>query len=307
MRSSKLFTSLLTGLVLLVVGGMNVQAASSAANTGIQQRYVVTFDGEGEATVAAQFTQQNYGKDPLDSLTVTIPGKKVEVEWAIQQYPVTSQTQYCTHYGIQGTCDVYQPQTVTQTETALLEPTASSVSNGTQLTIPLKSALESNKSTTLYLTYKVEGYVTQKSLGLSSFAFETAKFDGPVSNVDVAVYVDPNLYLQGSRKAGVNYSSPPSLAEGIAQYAADTAGNVATVAGLESDFSRIADNAVSTATNLDAQESVTVRGAYATSWIRVNLLYLIGGVVGVLLFILVIVLGERAASKRASHASKHLH
>lgn len=266
--------------------------------SGAHHRYVVTFDGEGEATVAAQFQTTNLTKEPVRSLTSTIPGTTVRVLRVLQQYTVEKEEEYCKEYDRQGNCVIKDKRNVPETKYAIIEPKTTQAAKGLSVEIPLEAVIEPNKQSTVYVSYKVNGYTTKKSLGLLKYQFETAQFDQSIDSAEVAVYVEPDLYLQGSGKGRTNYL--PNVAEGIAGYTVEAP----LASPFEARFSRAVaqDVAISQqAVNLDPLETYTVKGAYATSWWRLYWSVIVLTIVGLAVFGGIIWFGEQAMARKAKN------
>lgn len=282
--------------------------------SGAHHRYVVTFDGEGEATVAAQFEQTNLTTEPLKAISFTTTSAQTRILRAIQQYTVEKEEEYCKEYDRQGNCVIKDKRKVPETKYAILKPTTkfdsgdlsaknNQLFDGTlrgelQVEIPLEAAIEPNKQSTVYVSYKANGYSIKRPLGLSKYEFETAQFNQNIDSVDVAVYVEPDLYLQGSGKGQTNYL--PNLAEGIAGYTSEAP----LASPFDSRFSSAIkqDVAISKqAVNLDPLETYTVKGVYATSWWRLYWLVIALAIVGLGVFGGIIWLGERAMVRKTKN------
>lgn len=302
---SLLWFSIAIGIIFSVCGAAQAKtiAPSSilpdiidSSISGVRHQYIVTFDGEGEATVAAQFQTTNLTKEPVRSLMFTIPGISVRVLRVLQQYTVEKEEEYCKEYDRQGNCVIKDRRNVPETKYAIIEPKTTKTAKGVSADIPLEAVIEPNKQSTVYVSYKANGYSIKRPLGLSKYEFETAQFDQNIDSVDVAVYVEPDLYLQGSGKGRTNYL--PNLAEGIAGYTDEAP----LASPFDSRFSSAIkqDVAISKqAVNLDPLETYTVKGVYATSWWRLYWLVIALAIVGLGVFGGIIWLGERAMARQA--------
>ncbi len=264
--------------------------------SGARHQYVVTFDGEGEATVAAQFEQTNLAKEPVKLLSFAISGTSIKVLRVIQQYTIEKEEEYCKEYDRQGNCVIKDKRKVSETKYGIVTPQVKQAAKGLSVEIPFEAAIEPNKQSTVYVSYKVNGYTTEEPLGLFKYQFETAEFDHAIDSADVAVYVEPDLYLQGSGKGRTNYL--PNLAEGIAGYT--------TGAPLSSPFESRFSSAISQdvavskqGVNLDPLETYTVKGAYARTWWRLYWSVIVLAIVGLAVFIGVIWIGERILEKKS--------
>src|SRR5688500_10096357 len=78
--------------------------SSTPSLTGGQHRYIVTFDGEGEATVAAQLTYINTTPQPITSVSLSFPRAPLSRLRALQQYTVKKEESVCKERTVQGVC-----------------------------------------------------------------------------------------------------------------------------------------------------------------------------------------------------------
>lgn len=272
--------------------------ASGAPLGGTQHDYIVTFNDNNQATIAASFAQTNYTDQPIASISLTIPGDKVTVSRAVMTYTTQEKKKVCqSYYGANASeCSGYREETETQTHTEILKPTAEKTDKGMKVDIPLTTAIAPTKEATIYLVYKVFGYTKDASMGQMNFAFVTPTFTSQVDSVSVAVYVDDTLYLKGSGRGKTNYT--PSVVEGIESFTDVTAGLPSAFSG---EFHRAAqepETLTKTKSNLNPGDTFTVSGAYATSWLRIYYLPVLFSVVGVIIFIAIIALGERSLARK---------
>ena len=161
--------------------------------------------------------------------------------------------------------------------------------------VPLTTPIAPTKEAAVYLVYKVFGYTKDAGMGQTNFSFETPTYSTQVDSVSVAVYVDDVLYLKGSGRGKTNYT--PSIAEGIEKFS-DTA-TVMPMA-FSGDFSRAVeepDTLTKTKSNVNPGDTFTVSGSYATSWVRMYYLPVLLSIIGVIIFICIILFGERSLAR----------
>jgi len=279
--------------------GLLPAVVSASSLSGTNHDYIVTFNDNNQATVAASLTQTNYTDQPITNVSLTIPGEKVTVSRAVMSYTTQEKERYCERYTSTistDSCFEYRDRDVTKTHIEVLKPTAEKKDAGMTVDIPLTTAIAPTKEATVYLVYKVFGYTKDAGMGQSNFAFETPSFTSQIDTVSVAVYVDDILYLKGSGRGKTNYT--PSVVEGIEGFAD-------TVSMSPMAFSGEFDRAVQepetlskTKSNLNPGDTFTVSGSYATSWLRIYYLPVLISIFGVIIFIAIIALGERSLARK---------
>ena len=254
----------------------------------------VAYDGEGEATVAAELAIGGLDSE-VKTLTVTIPGTSVRVLRAFYRYQ--------TDHKVDGaSCEedvVYTPANkdtkvaTTYHCVSLLQAVADLAADSVRETVTLPVPLATNTSAQLTLAYKAIGSATKNTFGVSHFSFETPTVALDLANVQVRVDVSDDLYLKGG-SSETNYQDDGSLAEGLAVATLQSFSNKYAT-GLDYSFSDAAAFIKSTS-NLDPNESFTVSGTYATSWFALSWLQLVIAFVILILLILLIFWGERRAA-----------
>ena len=73
-------------VLMVSIIGMFSTVASGTSLSGTVHDYIVTFNDNNQATVAASITQTNYTSDPLTAMSLTIPGDTVSVSRAVMMY-----------------------------------------------------------------------------------------------------------------------------------------------------------------------------------------------------------------------------
>lgn len=277
--------------------GATATLVHGATLSGTEHNYIVTFNDNNQATVAAEIKQTNYTDQPISSLSLIIPGDKVTVSRAVLSYTTQEKERYCERYTSTislDSCFEYRDRDVTKTHIEILKPTAEKKDNGMKVDIPLTTAIAPTKEATIYLVYKVFGYTKDAGLGQTNFAFETPAYTSPVDSVSVAVYVDDTLFLKGSGRGKTNYS--PSVVEGIEKFS-DTAAMPTSLSDSFSNAIQEPDTLTKTKTNLNPGDTFTVSGSYASSWLRIYYLPILVSILGVFAFIIIIVIGERSLTR----------
>lgn len=295
MRARGMFVHVLLELVVvmaLLTAGVRAQELN-----GTQHDYIVTFNDNNQATVAASFAQTNYTDQPITSMSLTIPGDKVTVSRAVMMYTTQEKKKVCQYYsGIDSSqCTGYREDDQTLTHTEILKPTAEKTDKGMKVDIPLTTSIAPTKEATIYLVYKVFGYTSNAGMGQSNFAFVTPTFTTQVDSVSVAVYVDDTLYLKGSGRGKTNYT--PSVVEGIESFADTTSVMPIAFSGKFHRAAQEPETLTKTKSNLNPGDTFTVSGAYATSWLRIYYLPVLFSIFGVIIFIAIIALGERSLAR----------
>lgn len=193
-----------------------------------QQFYTVVFDGEGEASVAAKFIIGTPETIPLKTISVEIPGNNLRIINAFHEAKSTStqcieykstctagDERVCTQYYPDGTCKIYETirnpcfrqeqQCIRSHQVSgwsyAYHPivyTTETLSKSTLLTFNLPVETSQSETTTILLSYKVQGYA-QKSAGIWHADFETAKIVQDTDTVRVSVGVVSDLTIKGGQ------------------------------------------------------------------------------------------------------------
>lgn len=296
---------------------------------GQDQKYSVTFRGNGEAVVTLRSVFSNLGTQPLDTLTFTVAKDNPE---DIVAYQVIREKQ----------CLRYRPETIAFPQNGVTQPLrgtdpaadpcleyqepnyfdywygnsryfkADTTVDGTTITVTLPYPLQVNQSGSILLSYRGMGYATKNWTGGYDYSFETAQVTDKINTLQVGISTDADLKLKSGETA-VEYGS---TAKALDQVALGSAGGGVASAQLDSFYQQIGyGSIVKNASNLQPNDTFTVDGTYGTSWIQLYASELgIGVLVVVVLLVIAIVLGrllwKRLAGPRpapGSAAGKQTH
>lgn len=248
---------------------------------------VATFDGEGEAEVAVELAVMNDGAEPLNELSLTIPGTELRLVRTIQETKET--TEQC-YFGQTAPCP--------KQDTAIYKTLAPATSenDGTEVKLPLAQSIPSAEGRRVYLVYKVMGYTTQR-LGQFKSDFPTPKVAVDLANVTVNVRVTDGLFLKGG-KSSTDYQKN-SVAEGILSAPLDTATSELAMnrfSGLQYEAAGITKNTSS----LDPNEVFHVKATYAQQWVSIYWPMVGLGILALALLGVVLWYGEQSVAKSAT-------
>jgi len=240
---------------------------------GQNHSYTVIFRGNGEAITYAKIALTNPSEKPLTEFSFEIPRvspteiamyqMKLPQECVRYDYntpgrpclewrdPDYAQRYYYYGYGYQEGKTEYQKIQFTK--------------SGNLYRFTLPTPVEPYKSTAIVIAYAAKGYV-KKSFGLFKFNFETIKVPSRIEQVRVAVDVDADLLLKGKR-AKVDYGISPGGKIEIAELQILSSRDLDRVVGKIGSYGPL----VKEAKNLAPNETLIVRGEYATSWFRLYL------------------------------------
>jgi len=234
--------------------------------------YTVIFRGNGEAITYVKIAITNPDQKPLTEFSFEIPRVSPTeivmyqmklpqecvrydyrnpgnpcVEWRDPDY---SQKYYYYNYGYQKDKTEYQKIQYTK--------------SGNLYRFTLPTPVEPYKSTTIVVAYAAKGYV-KNSFGLFKFNFETIKVPSRIEQIRVAVDVDTDLLLKGKR-AKVDYGTPVVNEMALGTKAISSR-DLDRVVGKIGSYGPL----VKEAKNLAPNETLIVRGEYATNWFRLYL------------------------------------
>lgn len=166
--------------------------------------------------------------------------------------------------------------------------------------ISLAQPLAPRKQTTLLISYRGFGYVKQGWFGRRTFDFVTLATENEISSSKVTVDVDTDLFFSG-KKSTIQFRETqyaPQLSESNSQFGLSY--GVASDAGM-SNFVRTVDRGgamTKTAQYLGPNETLTVKGAYATSRLGLYYPWLLVVIIGIIIIIVLGVLGVRRYRRR---------
>lgn len=285
------------------------QDVPSTGFLGQDQKYSVTFRGNGEAVVTLRTVFSNLGTQVLDTLTFTVPKDNPE---DIVAYQVIREKQ-CLRYRQESIAypqnGVAQPLRATDPAAdpclEYQEPNyfdywygnsqyfkAETKLDGKTITVTLPYPLAINQSGSIFLTYRGMGYASKNWTGGYDFSFETAMVNDKINSLQIGISTDAELKLK-SGQTGVDYGY--SHMKGLEQVALRSVGSGVTSAQLDSYYQQIGNGSiVKNASNLQPNDTFTVEGIYGKSWIQLYASEIGIGVLGVIiLLVITIVLGRR--------------
>jgi hypothetical protein len=325
-------------LMLILMSFASAQMLAYPYLTSANQYTSVHFDEEGEATVSALITIRNSDTTPISGFNLEIPGNQVRLLGVLQEVSGSRNCisyrdqcaeygggQTCVQYDYNGNCARYEQPCLRYEKTCVaydnsyyydrsyekltVEPVK--LSNSVSLPLTLKEPISQNQETNVLVFYKVDGYVTDL-LGAYDFDFETVKIPFSTNSVRVSVDVQDSLHLKGT-SSNVNYQ--PNFDAFSTKMASADRFSGQSYQEMQSYTSNImyAGGLVKTASNLDPQESFTVKGTYAASWIRLYLDVIFGVLLAAAAVIALLIYGTKKlrnllpepkkseASKQESH------
>jgi hypothetical protein len=290
----KVILGLVTILFLLGTSTvLKVAATESIGQTGNNQYYDVLFDKEGQAAVVAKLNFFNMSDQELKEIVIEIPGNQIRIINMVQEAqdlnclisPITNQSNDLNQYGEEYPTKIAPtyPPTVCENKYSTIKYQKDQQSGLLKLTLPLPTALQAQKSTSILIYYKADGYV-QENMGIYKFSFETIKSEVDIDSVRVAVNIQNGLYLKKG-KADVNYQpnwSTLEMAGDLYQKSSPA------LKSLSSSVESIQAGFVKTTSNLDPGENFVVQGKYyRSSFIGNWTSYLSVGLVVIILAILI--------------------
>ncbi len=280
---------------------------------GQDQKYSVTFRGNGEAVVTLRTVFSNLGTQPLDTLTFTVPKDNPE---DIVAYQVIRERQ-CLRYRQETIAfpqnGVTQPLRATDPAAdpclEYQEPNyfdywygnsqyfkAETTLNGTTITVTLPYPLAVNESGSILLSYRGMGYASKNWTGGYDYSFETAMVKDKINSLQVGISTDAELKLK-SGQAGVDYGYTDM--KGLEQVALGSAGGGVASAQLDSFYQQIGyGSIVKNASNLQPNDTYTVAGTYGKSWVQLYASEIGIGVLVLIILVVVAVLLGRMIWKR---------
>lgn len=260
--TKKLFHVMLLFFMILPILPLGL-AATSDGYLHNSDYYAVSFDGEGDAIVRAKLVIENTMDEPIDSLSLEVPGRIV-VYKIVQEYPIFEKVEY--------------------------EKTTTS--NSTLLELQLPESIYPNSTGTVVLMYKISRYAKSDLIGIYSFDFKTIIDRNAVlvENVRVAVNVQEDLYLKGAT-ASVDYQ--PDFFSEVAMQKVASEDIVSPYYGRASGNIEYATGIVKNASNLDPWESFHVNGQYSANWlalyfIDILIVLIVLGVLSIVVRVLVL-------------------
>jgi hypothetical protein len=238
---------------------------------GANHNYTVIFRGNGEAIVYGKLVISNSEEEDLTNYKIDLKNVKFAEFSAFQKilkpvcvdYNYIKEERNCLKY---KEPDYNQDYGYFYNEDPEYKKIKTTIKNG-EINFELPEPIKSLKSGMIIFSYSSKSYTTQK-IGLFTYNFQTPSTDLRIKEATVAVDVDSDLYLKG-KKSSINYGR-------------DSTKELAPVASIDGSVSsknldRIASSIgngpiVKTGKNIAPTESLIVKGQYAKSWARLNLM-----------------------------------
>lgn len=243
---------------------------------GQNHSYTVVFRGNGEAIVFGRMVITNTQEEELSKFVFEIPkvtptelvilqqqAKPVCIQYDYQkpydavtrQYPCLQYQESVDYYGGNYAYPYYGPSEYQKVKYS---------QSGTLYSLALPTPIQPGKTGSIIFSYAAFGYASQTA-GLFKFNFETPKVASRISLMRVAVDVDSDLFLKG-KKSQVNYNLPSQEAFSLAMPAGKSLANP-TLDSLSSSIGNYG-SIVKEAKSLAPNESLMVKGEYASSRAR---------------------------------------
>jgi hypothetical protein len=265
--------------------------ANDGFSFGQKHNYSVTFRGNGEAHVMARISFTNFSESVLRTLKFKTNDTFYEV-FALQQiltktctkqvYNNETKSYDCQnyteadYYNSSNNYNYYQ-STKNSSEYHKLQFTETNREYEFKLLKPLLP----NEQGAIFISYYTKDYVEAKAGGLFDFNFKSLKTPVRISEINVAVDVGSELYMRGQTSI-VNYNN--SFNEvGLGMATATTAGFSNPTLDKASSQVGLLGVVNKQAKSLAPNEEFIVKGSYATSKLRLNL------VRGILFFLVLII------------------
>ena len=271
---NKIFRKIIS-LALLSLFILSIFIGTSSAQDelffGQKHFYTVIFRGNGEAITYAKIVITNPDEKPLTEFFFEIP-KVSPTEIAMYQvklprecvrYDYNSRGHPCLEWRDPDYAQGYYYYGYGYREGKIEYQKIQYTKSGNLYRFTLPTPVEPYKSTAIVVAYAAKGYV-KKSFGLFKFNFETIKVPSRIEKIRVVVDVDTDLLLKGKR-AQVDYGT--SAFTEMAAPQAFSSLDLDRVVGKIGSYGPL----VKEAKNLAPNETLIVRGEYATNWFRLYL------------------------------------
>ncbi len=252
--------------------------------TNAEQYVTAALDGEGEAFVSTKIRLTNQGNDSIQELHLShLPGDAdiVAISQEIQQRTCRhwdrrciqrSDEGTCTEYNWQGRCiesnDCVQYKRTCQRYVKTGQPRYEALSytkNDESIDVELNKAIRVGQRSTVYLFYDTDQFTDEGLFG--KWSYEIRSLGLPYRSEQLRLQATtPERFTMSEGDSGVEYE-----AENVAtSLRSDVQSGQAR--DVQKTLSRIHDHDghVETFSNMDAGETATLAGAYATSWFRLN-------------------------------------
>lgn len=270
------------------------EIANPSALFGQDHAYTVTFRGNGEAVINLRVSFTNAGEKDQTTLTYRVP--RVEPQ-DITVYQVIREPE-CIRYGSKiDECSEYQEPNYYDTywygsttyQKAEVQYEADTV------TITLPQGVAPNKTASILLYFRANGYTKKGSFGSYDYLFESLKSEESIRNLQVGITTDSQLKLKNP-DSDVNYRFEGDVAP---------AQGMMTESKLDNYYQQIGQgNVVKYATYLQPLDSFTVEGSYADAPWK---LYAKAIIIGIVVFIIILAVLAMILIKIIKHIRDHMH
>lgn len=270
----------LVSILLLVLGGFSSRAsAQNELMFGQTHFYTVVFRGNGEAITYAKLAITNSDDAPMTDFSFDIPNVS-PTEMTIYQMTLPQECTAPNYKDEARPCSAYRDPDYTKRYYPNRYDTGEAeyrkidfTKSGSRYTLTLPTPVQPYKSTAIIVAYAAQGY-TSENLGLYTFNFETIKVASRIQNVTVAVDVDSDLFLKG-KKSSVNYGLSTARVSDMGMSQSVSSPTLDNVVNQIGSYAAI----IKEAKNLSSNESFTVKGEYAKSWLRLYITSIILSIV----------------------------
>lgn len=304
MKNKKIIRGMLffAGILLTIIPG--ALSADGGLLFGQKHYYSLVFRGNGEAIVYAKIVVTNSDSSPLNKLSFEIPDAKVNELTVFEQTLPPKCKQHdryneCIEYD-DPDYDSYYYSSYSKDNNGTYHKVAVENSGATyNLTLPVP--IDPQKSGAVIVSYASRGYVKNR-LGLSHFNFSTLKVPARINAVKVAVSVDSDLVIKG-KKSTVNYNmlDAQEFSSPLSSSSFGSASMDKLAGSIGSDGAIIKD-----AKNLSPNETFSVSGVYASSWIRLYLSSVLIVVIFIILVLTSTILLMKRQKKTNSSGADHM-
>jgi len=269
---------------------------------GQNHNYSVTLRGNGEAVVLFKAAFYNSTDKPLSELFFRVPRvnpQDITVFQVIREPSCVRYPQPGIMEGQGSSQSLIYPMPPPQACEEYQEPDyfgywygeakyqkAVSELRGDTFAVILPKPVNVDASGSIIAYYRGFGYAKKDVFGRFNFTFETLKTNDRIRNLQVGIITDSDLVLAGA-KGTVNYRFDESV---MSLKSAGVTAEVVRSPQFDSVVQQIGYGAITkTASNLMPLESYTVKGAYASSSLKLYAKGLLIGLVSFAIFVIVVI------------------
>ncbi len=243
---------------------------------GQNHYYTVTLRGNGQAVFALKTVFSNKEEASMSAVKFTFPDEPQNlsvyqayrepqcISYQMIQVPDLGSNLKMPNYPLDSSpCQQYEEPNYLYGWGNTTYYKAKFVLNGRDLTVELPKTIKPNGSGSLLLSFLMSNVTNKDFLGAYNFSVDTVKVADTIQNLQVGIMVDPDYYLKDA-KGNINYQSK-EITSTAPQPRALVAGGVAN-SQFDQYYNSIGQGTiVKSATNLQPNESFTVKGVYADS------------------------------------------